>query len=130
VDAPVSLVLNVQGAIVRRVRKPHRESATPMSGPVEFAIFGSLKSNRSYDLPAREVLVFSAGGLEAATVYDINARPKRSWITDGQTPAADHRLQRASHHGHLTDPDKEPTAASVDFFSVLRYQDALARNFR
>ncbi len=22
-----------------------------------------------------------------------------------QTPAADHRLQRASHHGHLTDPD-------------------------
>jgi hypothetical protein len=28
-----------------------------------------------------------------------------------QTPAADHQLQRASHRGHLTDPDKEPTAA-------------------
>ena len=50
-------------------------------------------------------------------------------ITDSQTPAADHRLQRASHHGHLTDPDKEPTAAIVDF-SRLTYEDALARNFR
>jgi len=30
-----------------------------------------------------------------------------------QTPAADHRPQRASHHGHLTDPDKEPTMAIV-----------------
>ena len=50
-------------------------------------------------------------------------------ITDGQTPAADHRLQRASHHGHLTDPDKEPTAAIVDSLR-LTYGDALAGKFR
>ena len=46
-------------------------------------------------------------------------------ITDSQTPAAVYGLQRASHHGHLTDPDKEPTAAIVDF-SRLTYEDALA----
>ena len=39
-----------------------------------------------------------------------------SWVGRGRpltvtnkTRAADHRLQRAPHHGHLTDPDKEPT---------------------
>ena len=61
-------------------------------------------------------------------VYDSGAAVA-FLITDSQTPAADHRLQRASHHGHLTDPDKEPTAAIVDF-SRLTYEDALARNFR
>src|SRR5438093_530409 len=35
-------------------------------------------------------------------------------------PAADHRLQRALHHGHLTDPDKEPTAAIGRVFASFR----------
>jgi hypothetical protein len=47
-----------------------------------------------------------------------HARREKSQITDSQTPAADHRLQRASHRGHLTDPDKEPTAAIGCLFSV------------
>lgn len=36
---------------------------------------------------------------------------------DMLVPAADHRRQRALNHGHLTDPDKEPTMAAVGFFS-------------
>jgi len=31
---------------------------------------------------------------------------RRSLSVQCKTPAADHRLQRAFHHGHLTDPDK------------------------
>jgi hypothetical protein len=40
-------------------------------------------------------------------------------LPKSQTPAADHRPQRASHHGHLTDPDKEPTMAIVCSFFCL-----------
>lgn len=40
-------------------------------------------------------------------------------LRKSQTPAADHRPQRASHHGHLTDPDKEPAIAIVCSFFAL-----------
>src|SRR5882762_968020 len=72
----------------------------------------------------------AASGQHVSTVhrcvYDSGG-PVAFLITDSQTPAADHRLQRAPHHGHLTDPDKEPTAALVDL-SRLTYEDALALN--
>ncbi len=50
----------------------------------------------------------------------VNAKPLTWHLEDSQvaqyfesTPAADHRLRRAPHHGHLTDPDKEPTMATL-----------------
>jgi hypothetical protein len=58
---------------------------------------------------------------------------RETWFfrtTQSQTPAADHRLQRASHHGHPTDPDKEPTMAIVcscpyydGYAHIIRYVD-------
>jgi hypothetical protein len=35
-----------------------------------------------------------------------------AWL-ECQTPAAQWMLQRALHYGHPTDPDKEPTAATL-----------------
>jgi hypothetical protein len=95
-DAPVSLVLNVQGAIVSRVRKPHREGASPMSGPVEFAIFGSLESNRSYDFPARKCWYFPREVWQRP--YTILARVRR----DPGSQMVKRPLQTIDCSGRLT----------------------------
>jgi hypothetical protein len=55
-------------------------------------------------------MLVCCGGSNSEWGYDITVTFRTA---QSQTPAADHRLQRASHHGHLTDPDKEPTMAIV-----------------
>jgi hypothetical protein len=119
---------------------------------VGFANFAASKSNRPaavFDCPGsfrrleqiRQYPVLEA--IDCIGCVDVGAAQRQqiaprircscagrhTVITDSQTPAADHRPQRASHHGHLTDPDKEPTAAIVNP-SRMTYGDGWRQNFR